>query len=176
MRHFTKILTFQPSRLLENGFPTLKREANSSWKYIKMKLTLKKYENLFTLQIFFFVHAACTAILSWNWRNNKTMFSVSKIQAWENLIIQLQPCPQGSFLLQLDSTCLNDGIVIKIKKPFTLSFLFKKPFFIFVTDDSVQIWRSKLQYQLHLKSLVQLLICNFFLLSCSWKKKVVLYI
>ena len=41
----------------------------------------------------------------------------------------------GLFLtiLTFHSACLNDGIVIKIKKPFTLSFLFKKPFFIFVT-------------------------------------------
>ena len=30
-------------------------------------------------------------------------------------------------------------------------------------DDSVQIWQSKLQYISHLKSLVQLLICNVFL-------------
>ena len=35
-----EILTLQPSRSSENGFPTLKSEANSSWKNIKMKLTL----------------------------------------------------------------------------------------------------------------------------------------
>ena len=39
----------------------------------------------------------------------------------------------GSFLPYLDSTCLHDSIVTKIKKPSTLSFFFKKPFFIFVT-------------------------------------------
>ena len=32
--------------------------------------------------------------------------------------MELQPRSQDSFLPQLDSTCLNDGIVIKIKKPF----------------------------------------------------------
>ena len=61
-------------------------------------------------------------------------------------------------LLLLDSTCLNDSIVIKIKNPFTLSFFFKKPFFIFVSMMiSVQIWQSKLQYAPYLKCLVQLL-------------------
>ena len=39
-----------------------------------------------------------------------------KSKQWENLIIQLQP--QGTFLLYIDSTCLNDSIVIKIKKPY----------------------------------------------------------
>ena len=39
----------------------------------------------------------------------------------------------AAFFLILDSTCLNDSILIKIKKPFTLSFFFNKPFFIFAT-------------------------------------------
>ena len=37
------------------------------------------------------------------------------------------------FLSELDSTYLNDGIVTKLKKSFTFSFFFKKPFLIFVT-------------------------------------------
>ena len=36
---------------------------------------------------------------------------------------------------------LSDGMVIKIKKPFTLSFLFEKHFCDYV--GSVQIWQSK---------------------------------
>ena len=40
----------------------------------------------------------------------------------------------GFFLIVvIDSTCLNDSILIKIKKPFTVSFFFKKPSFLFVT-------------------------------------------
>ena len=62
------------------SFCALKKEANSSWKYIKRKLTLKKYQKLFTLQNFFFVLVACTAILSSNWKSNNTTFSVFKIQ------------------------------------------------------------------------------------------------
>ena len=73
---------------------------------------------------------------------SKQYLQYSKLKQWENLIIELQPCLQGFFLLYLYSTCLNDRIVIKIKKPFTFSF-FSKRFFIF---DSVQIWQSKLQH------------------------------
>ena len=58
---------------------------------------------------------------------------LSEIQTMRKPIIQLQPSSQGSFLLLLDSTCLNDSILIKIEEPFDLSFYFKKPFFIFVT-------------------------------------------
>ena len=35
-------ITCKPSRSLENGFPAFKKEANSSCKNIKMKLTLLK--------------------------------------------------------------------------------------------------------------------------------------
>ena len=42
-----------------------------------------------------------------------------KFRQWENLIIQLQTRSQGSLLPYLDSTCLNDNIVIKIKKIFS---------------------------------------------------------
>ena len=38
------------------------------------------HQNLFSSQIFFPVSAACTTTLSLNWKNNKTMLSVSKIQ------------------------------------------------------------------------------------------------
>ena len=55
----------------------LKREANSSWKNIKMKLTLlKKAQKLLNFTDFFFVSAKCTAILSSNWKNN-TLLTVS---------------------------------------------------------------------------------------------------
>ena len=73
---------------------------------------------------------------------------------------------------------MNDSIVIKIKKPFTLSFFFKKPFFCVTV--MMQIWRSKLQYTPHLKSLVQLLIYIYIyiyvFLKIVLKYQVVLYI
>ena len=52
------------------------------------------------MHILFFKHAECTAILISNWKNN-TIFTFSnneKFKQWENLIIQLQPCLQGSIV------------------------------------------------------------------------------
>ena len=52
------------------------------------------------MHIFFFKRAECTAILISNWKNN-TIFTFSnneKFKQWENLIIQLQPCLQGSIV------------------------------------------------------------------------------
>ena len=53
--------------------------------HLKGKVTLLektskwKYQKLFTSQIFFFLCAVCTAILSSNWKNNNTIFMVSEI-------------------------------------------------------------------------------------------------
>ena len=74
---------------------------------------------------------------------------------------------QGSFLPQLysTSTYLNYRIVIEIKKLFTLSFFFQRPFFIFVTMMIVYKF-GDLNFSIHmphLKSLVQLLVSNVFL-------------
>ena len=89
-----------------------------------------------------------------------------KLKQWENLILQLQPRLQGSFLPELDSTCLNDSIVIK--ETFYPFFFFFFTFLYFCDyDDNIQIWRSKLQYTRCLKSLTQLLYIIFFLLSGS---------
>ena len=97
--------------------------------YLKGKLTLLAKTSKFT--DFFFVSAACTAILSSNWKNNNTIVTVSKIQTMRKLSNPSTTSLPGSFLSYLDSTCLNDSIVIKIKEPFT-PFFFKKPF-CFVT-------------------------------------------
>ena len=80
-----KMLTFQPFRLWENGFAEGKltllekhqNETNSS---------LKKYQKLLTLKIFFFVCAVCTIILSAIEKSNNTIFTVSKIQTITKLI------------------------------------------------------------------------------------------
>ena len=52
------------------------------------------------MHILFFKHAECTAILISNWKNNTifTFFNNEKFKQWENLIIQLQPCLQGSIV------------------------------------------------------------------------------
>ena len=79
------------------------------------------FQKSFTSQIFFFVCAAFTAILSWNSKNYNTIFTVSKIQT----IRKLNPTTTsfaGLFLTVVRLTCLNDNIIVKIKKPFTLSF------------------------------------------------------
>ena len=80
-----KMLTFHPSRLWENGFAEGKltllekhqNETNSS---------LKKYQKLLTLKIFFFMCAVCTVILSAIEKSNNTIFTVSKIQTITKLI------------------------------------------------------------------------------------------
>ena len=54
-------------------------------KHQNEKLFLKKFQNLFNSHIFFFMHAACTAILSLNWKNNNTIFAASKIQTIRKL-------------------------------------------------------------------------------------------
>ena len=56
-------------------------EKTSKWN----KLFLKKCQKLFNSHIFFFMHAACTAILSLNWKNNNTIFAASKIQTIRKL-------------------------------------------------------------------------------------------
>ena len=98
-----------------------------------------------------------------------------KFKQWENLILQLQPRLQGSFLPELDSTCLNDSIVIK-ETFYPFFFLWETFLYSCVYDDNVQIWRAKLQYTRCLKSLAQLLYVIFFLLSGNWKKKVLSFI
>ena len=56
----------------------------------------------------------------------------------------------------------------KIKKLFTLFFSLRS------LSLFLWLWWSKVHYTPHLKSIVQLYICfMFFLLSCSWKEKVV---
>ena len=59
----------------------------------KMKLTLFKKEVVHFTE-FFFVLAACTAILSSNWKNN-TILAVSEIQTIDNGLSQ--PHFQGFF-------------------------------------------------------------------------------
>ena len=75
-----------------------------------------------------------------------SLFTVSKTQTMRkrNNLTTL-----SSFLLQLDSTCLNYSIVLKIKKPFTF-FFFKKPFFIFVNVMIVYKFGS-LNFSIHPK-------------------------
>ena len=53
-------------------------------------------------------------------------------------------------------------MIITYNKTF-YPFFFYEAFLCFCNyDDNVQIWRSKLQYTLHLKGLAQLLLCNVF--------------
>ena len=52
-------------------------------KHQNEKLFLKKFQNLFNSHIFFFMHAACTAILSLNWKNNNT-YHICSIQNSDN--------------------------------------------------------------------------------------------
>ena len=54
---------------MENGFPALKRDANSSWKSLNIELLLlKKHQKLLNSQFFFFMRAVCTAILGSHWK------------------------------------------------------------------------------------------------------------
>ena len=61
---------------------------------------------------------------------------VSKFQTMRKPNIATTTSLAGLFLT-IDSTCLNDSIVIKIKKPATLSFFFKKLFYFCEYDNSV---------------------------------------
>ena len=100
-----------------------------------------------------------------------------KFKQREKLIVQLQSRSQGSSLAWLQSTCFNDSIAIKIKKLFTLSFFFKKPCHIFMT--MVMVYKlGDLNFSIYpiKKALFSFYCVIFFLLSCSWKEKVVLYI
>ena len=65
------------------AFPNLKGKLTLFEKNIKMKLTLLKSCSLY--RFFFFLRAACTAILSLNLKNNNTMFTISKTQAMRKL-------------------------------------------------------------------------------------------
>ena len=109
-------------------------------------------------RFFLFLHAACTAILCSNWKNN-TIFMVSKIQT----MIKLNN-PSTTTFARLFLTVVRFNLLewwYSHKKWNLLLFLFSLRNLYFCDyDDCVQIWQSKLQYTLHLKSLVQILICN----------------
>ena len=112
MRHdlLTKILIFWPLRLLENGFPTLKREANSSWQNIEVKFTLHKKvwkEKLFPSQIFFSCVQYVQAFWVQNWKNNSTIFMVSEIQAVRKLNNPTTTSFAGFFLTIVRSNLLE---------------------------------------------------------------------
>ena len=69
------------------AFPHLKGKLTVLEKNIKMKLTLlRKVSKIVHFTDFFFVGAACTAILNSNGKNNNTMLMVSKIQTVSKLI------------------------------------------------------------------------------------------
>ena len=70
-------------------------EKTSKWN----KLFLKKYQKLFNSHIFFFMHVACTAILSLNWKNNNTIFAASKIQTIRKLNDPTTTLIRGVFLV-----------------------------------------------------------------------------
>ena len=96
-----------------------------------MKLTLlKKYQNLCTSNIFLFVLAACTPILSSNWKHNNTIFTASKINPTTTSFV-------GVSLIVVDSAFLNDSIVIKIKELFDLLVMSEE---IFVWQNNVFSW------------------------------------
>ena len=117
---------------------------------------------LLSSQIFFFLRAACKDILSSKWKNNN-IYTVSKIQTVRKLNNPTTTLFGALSLTVVRFNFLNDSIVIKIKKPFTISFFFlKKPLPLWQYH-SVQIWSFKLQDTPHLKNLIPLLMCNVFL-------------
>ena len=93
-----KLLTFYPPRLLENVFPLFKREANSSWKNNKMKLTFRKnfIKSCSIHRLFFFLRVQSVHSF-WVWIEKKTTFTISKIQTMKKLD-NLTTYLQGSFL------------------------------------------------------------------------------
>ena len=75
------------SRSPENGFPALKRGANSSWKHIKMKLTLlRKVLKVVPFTHFFFLcMSSVYSHFEFELTNNGTIFTVSEIQTMRKL-------------------------------------------------------------------------------------------
>ena len=139
--------------------------------HLKGKLTLLERKNqneirsswrLFSAQIFFFIHAACTAMLSLNGKNNNTIFTVSKNQAMRKLNNQTTTSFVGLFLTIGRFNWFEWLHSHKNKETFYLFFYLRNLYFCDY-DDSIQTWQIKLQYTLYLKSFVQLLICNVFL-------------
>ena len=113
------------------AFLHLKGKLTLFLKKIKMKLTfLKKYQNLCISNIFLFKLAACTPILSSNWKHNNTIFTASKINPTTTSFV-------GVSLIVVDSAFLNDSIVIKIKELFDLLVMSEE---IFVWQNNVFSW------------------------------------
>ena len=85
-----------------------------------MKLVLLKNVSIVVHFTYFFSLGVQRVEPSWVRieKKKKSYLRHRKIKKWENLIIQRQNCLQSFFLPKLDSTCLNDSIVIKIKKPY----------------------------------------------------------
>ena len=103
-----------------------------------MKLTLLKEASKVVHFTDFFL-GACSVYSHFEFKlkNNDTTFQVSKIQT----MTKLYNLTTTSFVgfVQLDSTCSNDGIVIKIRKLLPFQFSLRKLFYFCDYNDSAQI-------------------------------------
>ena len=112
-----------------------------------MKLTLCLKRVLMLFKCFPSWCAACTAILSLNWKNN--IFFITLCAGVSLTVVKFK-------LLEWYHSHIN-------KETFYHFFFSLGNLYLYDYDHSVQIWRSKLKYTPNLKRLVQFLICNVFL-------------
>ena len=98
----------------------------------------------------FLVHAVYTAILSSIWKNNNTIFTISKIQTMRKLNNLTTTLFVWFFLTIVRFSLLEWWHLLQNLLPFLFS-LRNLSLFSWPWDDSGQIWWSKLQHTPHKK-------------------------